>query len=150
MASERGRERPLLPAAAAIRRLAGNAVGDDGGMNSVRVGDLSLGQVISSEEEGLAPAMIEAMNSVGDRQLVLRDIGSGERIDRVVKLAADRLVMLHDVEVEHHIYTNVTEDPIEVRLGPETVIVEPGSSFHHTGGVRPDVFPPTAWSHRTT
>lgn len=117
-------------------------------MNLVRVGDLSLGQVISSDEEGLEPALIEAMTSSGDRQLQLRDLGSGGRIEKIYKLSAERLVTLHDVEVEHHVYTNITQEPIEVRLGPDTATVAPGASFHHTGRERPDVFRAADWSHR--
>ena len=40
---------------------------------------------------------------------------------------------LHDVGVEHHVYTNITQEPIEVRLGPDTATVAAGASFHHTG-----------------
>lgn len=122
---------------------------DAGRMSLVRVGDLSLGQVISSEPDGLAPAVIVAMTSAGDRQLQLIDIATGERIDQIYSVVPDRTVTLHDIEVGHHVYTNITQDPREVSLGPDTVTVEPGGSFHHTGPpARPDVFAPDAWSHR--
>jgi hypothetical protein len=118
-------------------------------MSVVRVSDLSLGQVISSREAGIRSALIEAMTSAGERQLQLRDIESGERLEKVQKFAADRLVTLHEVVVEYHLYTNRTAEPLEVRLGSETLIIAPGKSFRHLGRPRPDVFPPDAWSRRS-
>jgi hypothetical protein len=118
-------------------------------MTLVRVGDLSPGQVISSAEERIGPALIEGMTAAGERQLQLRDIDSGERLEEIHRFGEDELVMLHDVVVEHHIYTNMTAEPVEVRLGPETLIIAPGTRFHHVGWPRPDVFEPDAWSCRS-
>jgi hypothetical protein len=118
-------------------------------MNLVRVEDLALGQVISSESDGISPSMIEAITSAGERPLQLRDIDSGERLEEIRRFAKDQLVMLHDVVLKYHIYTNTTAEPVEVRLGPETLTVPPGRSFHHLGRPRPDVFRPGAWSCRS-
>jgi hypothetical protein len=116
-------------------------------MKLVRVGDLALGQVISSDEGGLAPAVIEAMTAGAPRQFQLRDMTSGERLEKIFRFDVDTRVVLHDVEVEHHIYTNMSGHSIEVRLGPDKFTIEPGGTFHHTGQPRPDVFRPDLWSH---
>ena len=117
-------------------------------MNLVRVSDVSLGQVISSDDDGIGPALVEAMTSGTERQLQLRDIDSGERLEKIQRFRADQLVMVHDVPLEYHIYTNTTAESVEVHLGPETLTVAPGESVRHLGRPRPDVFPPDAWSQR--
>ncbi|MFB6726151.1 hypothetical protein ACFCV3_38630 [Kribbella sp. NPDC056345] len=111
------------------------------------VGDLELGQVISSAEQELAPAVIEAMTAGVPRQLQLRDVDSGERLDKIYRLDADAQIVVHDYEVEHHVYTNLTAETLKVQLGPDAFTVGPGETFHHTGRARPDIFPPDLWNH---
>jgi len=116
-------------------------------MTLVSVRDLELGQVISSAEHEFAPAVIEAMTTGAPRQLQLRDVNSGERLVKIYRLDADAQVVLHDRKVEHHIYRNLTAEPLKVELGPEEYTVDPGETFHHMGRARPDLFPADRWSH---
>ncbi|MFC0623634.1 hypothetical protein [Kribbella deserti] len=114
-------------------------------MGQIRVADLVVGQVISSDARGLAPAQIVSINSVGDRQLQLVDLSRGERLPRMLRLAEDELVEVHDIKVEHRTYTNITNEEMVVALGPETFTVPPGGTLHHRGRERPDVFDPACW-----
>jgi hypothetical protein len=69
-------------------------------MELVRVSELSLGQVISSQGLDLAPAMIVAMTSTGDRQLQLIDAATGERLEKIYVFDPATLVSVHDITAE--------------------------------------------------
>lgn len=112
---------------------------------------LCAGQVFSVPDTDMVPALIEAISApvAGVRFIDVLDPTDGTPISVRRVLGLDRGVRVHEVEVWHHHYTNVTDEPITVALGRRQETVEPGGTLHYTGLAQPELFPHESWDHAT-
>lgn len=112
---------------------------------------LRPGQVFSVPDTAMVPALIEAISApvAGVRFIDVLDPADGTPIAARRVLGLDRGVRIHQVDVWHHHYTNITDQPIRVTLGRREEIVEPGGALHYTGLAQPDLFSPESWDHVT-
>lgn len=111
---------------------------------------LRAGQVFSLPAANMEPALIDGISDpVGNVRFVLcLDPADGTPVEVRRVLGLDRTVVVHDVEVWHHHYTNTSDVELEVRLGRREETVAPGETLHYTGEARPDTFPVSAWKHQ--
>jgi len=118
---------------------------------SSTVRTLRAGQVFSVPDTDMLPALIEAISApvAGVRFIDVLDPVDGTPISARRVLGLDRGVRVHEVEVWHHRYTNITDQPIAVTLGRREELVEPCDAVHYTGLAQPDLFPCESWGHFT-
>lgn len=124
-----------------------DAVSDEGRPGKVR--DLKCSMVISMPDTGLKPAIItgisEPMGVV--RFIDVEDLETNEPNPSRFVLNVDRGVVVHDLTVEQHLYTNISPDVIKVKPGNQDIDVAPGQSVGYVGEAKPSVFPDHSWDH---
>ena len=104
--------------------------------------------VITMPEPTFGPATVIGVTRMpGVRLLALLDYPTGQPREETLGLGEDRGVVVHDLPVAHHKYTNTSDDLLTITLLEEAVEVPPGATYLHIGGERADVFPPSLWSH---